>query len=60
MYPARFKVYDAREALIAEGQIESGKRKALYHCADFPPGLFILQCYADNGTTIATAEVIKR
>ena len=58
--PARFTVYDARGAIVAEGEIEPRKGKALWLCADFPPGLFILQCYADNGTTIATAEVIKR
>ena len=58
--PARFEVYYARGALVAEGEVEPGRGKALWKCTDIPPGMFILQVFDADYNPIATAEVVKR
>ena len=58
--PARFEVYDARGAVVAEGEVEPGRGKAFWQCADVPAGMYTLVAYAQNGAQNAAAPVAVR
>jgi hypothetical protein len=58
--PRRFAIHDLLGQLIVQGEVESWRGEALWHCADAPAGAYVLSIFDYRGELITTTPVIKQ